>query len=877
MDFVGRDALVAAMHAWVLDKSRPLSRILEDRGALNTVRRSLLEALVAEHLKLHDGDPRKSLAALSSIGPAREELSRVADPDVQASLACVSAVRKDQDDAYGTMASSSLGASTSAGTRFRILRPHAKGGLGQVSVALDDELDRQVALKEIQERHADDAESRARFEQEAEITGKLEHPGIIPVYGLGHDLTGRPFYAMRFIQGDSLKEAIARFHADESLKRDPAERSARLRELLRRFTDVCNAVAYAHSRGVLHRDLKPGNIMLGPYGETLVVDWGLAKPLGESPEAEDRPPSTASIVSSSATLTEGPIRLSGRSGSRADTVDGSPIGTPAFASPEQLLGRLDLLGPASDVYGLGATLYALLTGRTPVESRGLDEVLRCVSTGDITPPRSLVPTIPRPLEAICRKAMAVRPEDRYESARALAEDIKRWMDDSPVSAYPEPVVVRAARWVRRHQRLVTGAAAAVLVGVSALAIAYSRESSINRDLRQAKRESDRRLDLTLQAIEDYYTGVGHEFLLSQREFRDLRARLLEKPRQFYELLTTELESASDEHGRSLLARARFGLGRLMYLLGRHPEAGREAEAAIKLYHKLVAERPESMDYRDGLANCHNSLGPVQSDVGDKKGAAESYRQAIAIYAEAVSDHPDVLEYQYGLATTFTNLGKLQVETGDFMGGVESYRQTLEISSRLVRAHPAVPDYLDSVAGSYNSLGVVQLFTGDLTEAVESHRRAIGIRSRLVKIHPDVPEYQEGLARSYTNLGNVQSEKEEFTGGAESYRRAIEIRSRLVTDQPNIPAYQYGLATSHNLLGAMQSQAGRLDAALASYVESRTILERLVKEQPHVLDYRKYLAGVLTNLGRVDIAQGPLVAGTRSIQEGRGLLEGTVRE
>jgi serine/threonine protein kinase len=157
-----------------------------------------------------------------------------------------------------------LGTPTSVGTRFRILRPHAKGGLGQVSVALDEELDRQVALKEIQEAHADHPTSRARFVREAEITGKLEHPGIIPVYGLGHDPTGRPFYAMRFIRGDSLAEAIARFHAAERPDRDPGERTLQLRELLGRFLDVCNALAYAHSRGVLHRDLKPATSCSAP-------------------------------------------------------------------------------------------------------------------------------------------------------------------------------------------------------------------------------------------------------------------------------------------------------------------------------------------------------------------------------------------------------------------------------------------------------------------------------------------------------------------------------------------------------------------------------------------------------------------------------------
>ena len=187
----------------------------------------------------------------------------------------------DDGDAVRT-GSYSVGAATSDGQRFRILRPHAKGGLGAVFVALDSELHREVALKQILEKHADDPVSRGRFVAEAEITGGLEHPGVVPVYGLGTDALGRPYYAMRFIKGDSLKEAIDRFHDDEALQRDPGRRSLKLRELMRRFTDVCNAIDYAHSRGVIHRDLKPANIIVGKYGETLVVDWGLAKAVGRA-------------------------------------------------------------------------------------------------------------------------------------------------------------------------------------------------------------------------------------------------------------------------------------------------------------------------------------------------------------------------------------------------------------------------------------------------------------------------------------------------------------------------------------------------------------------------------------------------------------------
>src|SRR5205814_1937625 len=181
---------------------------------------------------------------------------------------------------------------------------------------------------------------RQRFLLEAEITGGLEHPGIVPVYGLGSYGDGRPYYAMRFIKGDSLKDAIARFHAEEALKKDPGRRSLALRKLLRRFVDICNAIDYAHSRGVLHRDIKPGNVIVGRHGETLVVDWGLAKAVGRAdpdPSADERP-----LVPSSA------------SGS-AGTLPGSALGTPAYMSPEQARGDLAALGPQSDVYSLGAT------------------------------------------------------------------------------------------------------------------------------------------------------------------------------------------------------------------------------------------------------------------------------------------------------------------------------------------------------------------------------------------------------------------------------------------------------------------------------------------------------------------------------------------
>ncbi|HZW29199.1 MAG TPA: serine/threonine-protein kinase, partial [Isosphaeraceae bacterium] len=482
MNLISRDELLAATNEWITSSRRSLGEILKARRALGEEECSLLEGAVARHVELHGGDIGGSLAGFLSIARATvatRARSQTARDGIVAAGEAPASIARDE---------AGRGAAEGTTQRYQVLWPHARGGLGEVYVAEDGELHRRVALKEIQPRYAGDPVSRERFVVEAEITGNLEHPGIVPVYGLGWRPDGRPYYAMRFINGEELSKAIRRFHAGDA----PDFQGLEFRWLLRRFIDVCNTIAYAHSRGVLHRDIKPGNIMLGPFGETLVMDWGVAKPVGRSePATGGQAPSAPSD--------EPTIRP--YSGGGGATLRGQAVGTPSYMSPEQAAGELDAMGPASDVYSLGATLYVLLANRPPFAGEPA-EVLEDVQRGRFVAPRAIQPRVPRVLEAICRKAMAVQPARRYSSALALADDLERWLADEPVSAWREPWTARLRRWVRRHQPIVAGAAAAVIVAIAALGLAVPVLSIAWRNEAEARRaEAGQRIHAMQKAQE----------------------------------------------------------------------------------------------------------------------------------------------------------------------------------------------------------------------------------------------------------------------------------------------------------------------------------------------------------------------------------------
>lgn len=353
------------------------------------------------------------------------------------------------------------------GERYQVAGEIARGGMGAVLRAVDCDIRREVAVKYLLDQS--DPRKKVRFVEEAQITGQLEHPNIVPIHELGVDAQGHLFFSMKMVKGRSLQQVL------QQLSQSPrtAEKEWPLGRLLAAFVNICHGLAYAHSRGVVHRDLKPANIMLGDFGEVYVMDWGLAKVLESRtaavsvPRIETPPPDGMANTASAAL--SGTVRTN-RLDSDEHTVDGTVMGTALYMPPEQASGQIAAIDQRSDVYSLGAVLYEILTLQPPIDRQGgFRTILQRVRQGEIIPPQERNPQrtragqVPKELAAVAMTALALKPEDRYPTVAALRSDIERFIEGRSVSVKEDSKRELLIKFVKRNKGFSLGAAAALLV------------------------------------------------------------------------------------------------------------------------------------------------------------------------------------------------------------------------------------------------------------------------------------------------------------------------------------------------------------------------------------------------------------------------------
>jgi serine/threonine-protein kinase len=664
---------------------------------------------------------------------------------------------------------------------------------------------------------------------------------------------------MRFVKGDSLKEAIGQFHTDAALAKEPGRRSLELRKLLRRFLDVCNAVGYAHSRGVLHRDIKPGNIIVGKHGETLVVDWGLAKPLGRVEPGSESGERT--LLPSSA------------SGS-SDTLPGSALGTPAYMSPEQARGELERLGPRSDVYSLGATLYCLLTGKPPFEDGEVGGILRGVQEGRFPRPRQRDPSLDPALEAVCLKAMAQRPENRYASPRLLADDIERWMADEPVTAWREPVLRQLRRWSRRHRTTVTAAAVAIFAVLAGLGAVAAVQTKANAELRAANKRVEDRYGLAVEAIKTFHTGVSEDFLLKEDQFKELRNRLLKSAADFYGKLSALLGKETSFSSRQALAQSNFELAELTSKIGRTEDA-LAAHRAVLAERETLANEPEAdLGAKADVCRSLTDVAALLHTTGKIEDAITMYRRAETELAAISGSDAGV---RSALAKCRSRMARLLLVAGRSDEALAACVLARADQESLASNPKNSREPRRDLAATALELSIVFWQMGKLPEAEAEVRTAIAIQEKLVAEEPALADLRASLGSYYMQRASVLMRSGRLAAPEEEMRRALTIFGKLVAENPSVSTFRSKNASGHVALGNLMLMNGRPSVAVVELRVAKSILEKLADENPTVTNYRDGLASIHSVLGLALYNTGDVVDGEAECRRGVAMRQKLIDE
>jgi len=617
--YITIDQFLESAAAWNKDPKRDIGEILVEKKFLEEIERYNIQGIVDDRMR--------------RLGGLSNSLSFALD---NGSVPNVENLPQDWADRLNEVTKVRPPTSVSDGkpiaSRYIIRRKLDGGGQGIVYEADDLELGRRVAIKKLRPEHEHDPGAIGALIEEGRITGRLDHSSVVPVYDLNKDDRGNPLFAMRLIRGDKLSDVI------ERIDYGSASRSAfrlAIRPLVRHLIAVCNAVQYAFdTNSIIHRDIKPDNIMIDGYGETVLMDWGMGKAISDGNHLDEQ----SSIFFQ-------PTTFDSDSGSERTRI-GTIKGTILYMSPEQAQGLVDGLDHRTDVYLLGSTLYKILTGKTPyrMEAGNFIAMLQRAKRNQFEPPRQIQGLVPIALEAICLKAMATNPSDRYQKASDLAEDLENWLADEPVVALPEGFLQSTERWFRRHAKSVATAFLVLSLGIAGLTWANIAIRAQERKIKASRAIASDVLDRVAGYIAD-------DGLAQIPDSDPIRINLLNE-------VVSKLES-------------------------------------------FIADYPDDQNLKLDLVRLLTRLANV-SGRNDPEAALKSFDRASEVFKESARTRMSATERINWLAAEGDSSyyhANLLLRTGEFDTATSHNEQALRIGSQLLQSDPSDSDYGFSKARS----------------------------------------------------------------------------------------------------------------------------------------------------------------------------------
>jgi serine/threonine-protein kinase len=702
---------------------------------------------------------------------------------------------------------------------YEIVGELGRGGMGVVYKARQQGLNRWVALKVILGGSHAGGERLARFHAEAQAVARLQHPNIVQIHDVGeHD--GLPYFSLELVDGGSLEQKVHR-------RPQPPREAAYLAETLAR------AIHYAHQHGVVHRDLKPANVLLTQAGLPKITDFGLAKRLE---------------IESSRTQT------------------GVILGTPSYMAPEQARGEVHAIGPAADVYALGAVLYELLTGRPPFQGPTQAHTILQVTRDEPVPPSRWNPGVPRDLQTVCLKCLQKDPGRRYADAAALAEDLRRYLAGEPILARPVGAAGRAWRWCRRNPWLAAlSALAAVLLSAWAVTATvfffrlrdekaatereFERaESNFARAEQEARREAAAHKEAGSQrklALDTLYALIRHveDKLRDKEGMSALRKEILQTAMDGLQKVSRSAETAAFADRSMGVALQR--MGDVYEQLGQTEETMRLYEQSLKIFDRLAAQEPDNDWLPWNSAISFDRLGSLSAQLrGDAAAARDYYERSLRLREGLAANvrTPEIPPGQRRLALTvsYIKLANLTLELGD-PGAARAYAQkALQESEGLTAAGLAEPTARQFQAMSCYMLGQAEAHLGSVEEARQQLQRALVLRRRAVQEEPTSAAAKRELGAALDAQGDLEAEQGHAAAALEAYRQANEVYVALCKKEKDNLEDLWYLGHSHYRLAAAYQLAGDTEAAAREGAEALKVREVLVAKDPKNVQFRTEL-------------------------------------